>query len=126
MKIYGIGVDIVNIDRIKKVLKKASFKKRIFSKEEIKNCQVKKNISNCFAKKFAAKEAFTKALGTGISKGIQFNEIIILNKPSGKPYIKLKNKSLKVVKKIIKKKFEVHISISDEEKYAIANVIITK
>ncbi len=126
MKIHGIGVDIVNIDRVKKISKKTSFKKRIFSQEEIKNCQSKRNSSNCFAKKFASKEAFSKALGTGISKGIQFNEIIILNKSSGKPYIKLKNKSLKTVKKIIKKKFEIHVSISDEEKYALATVIITK
>ena len=72
MKIYGIGTDIVNIKRIDKSLKKhgAVFKKKIFSKKEISYCERKKNSSSYFAKRYAAKEAFSKALGTGINKDI--------------------------------------------------------
>ena len=73
MKIYGIGTDIVNISRIKKTLKNKSVLKRIYSKEEITKCSKLINQANCFAKRFAAKEAFAKALGTGISNGINFN-----------------------------------------------------
>ena len=96
MKIYGIGTDIVEVNRIKKSIKKKLFIQKIFSKEEILKCKKIKNPSNCFAKRFAAKEAFSKALGTGISKGINFNEIIILNEKNGKPFINyLKTKKIR-------------------------------
>ena len=88
MNFFGIGTDIVSIERIKKSLKNKNFLKRIFNEKEILKCKKTKSTSNCFAKRFAAKEAFSKALGTGISNGINFNEIIVLNKKSGKPYIK--------------------------------------
>ena len=80
MNIYGIGIDIVKISRLEKLLKKKDYLKRIFSKKEIQKCSKKKITSySCFAKRFAAKEAFSKALGTGISKGLNFNEIEIDN-----------------------------------------------
>ena len=125
MKIYGIGTDIVNVDRIKKTLKNKSVLKRIFSKEEITKCSKLINRDNCFAKRFAAKEAFSKALGTGISNGINFNEIIVLNEKNGKPYIKLKGLTkIKIIKKI-KKKAKISLSLSDEKKYAVAFVTIS-
>ena len=104
MKLFGIGTDIVKINRLKKSISKKPFLLRIFSEEEIIKCKRIKKKSNCLAKRFAAKEAFSKALGTGISKGINFNEIIVLNEKSGKPYIKLKNKTKKIVEKKLKKK----------------------
>ena len=79
MKIYGIGTDIVDINRIKKLLKNKSTLNRLFNKVEILKCSKSINSNNCYAKRFAAKEAFSKALGTGISAGISFNEIIVLN-----------------------------------------------
>ena len=79
MSIYGIGTDIVNVDRIKNSLKNKDFINRIFNKREILKCKKINNSINCYAKRFAAKEAFSKALGTGISNGVNFNEIIILN-----------------------------------------------
>ena len=125
MKIYGIGTDIVEVNRIKKSIKKKLFIQKIFSKEEILKCKKIKNPSNCFAKRFAAKEAFSKALGTGISKGINFNDIIILNEKNGKPFIKLLNKTKKNVEKKIKKKFKISLSLTDEKKYAVAFVTIS-
>ena len=104
MNIYGIGTDIVSVKRIKSSIKKKNFIKRIFNEKEISKCKKIVNQYNCFAKRFAAKEAFSKALGTGISKGINFNEIIILNKKSGKPYINLKGRTKIKINKIFKKK----------------------
>ena len=126
MKIYGIGTDIVDVDRIKKSLKNKNFLKRIFSNEEISKCNKLKSSFNCYAKRFAAKEAFSKALGIGISNGINFNEIIVLNKKSGKPYISLVGKTRKIFKKKFKnKKTNILLSLSDEKKYAVAFVTIS-
>ncbi len=77
MKLFGVGTDIIRVKRLKKSLKKKIFLSRIFNEEEITKCKRTKLNSNCFAKRFAAKEAFSKALGTGISKGINFNEITL-------------------------------------------------
>ena len=86
MILYGIGTDIVSVDRIKKSLKKKNSLYRLFSQEEIYKCSKLINPNNCYAKRFAAKEAFAKALGTGISKGINFNEIIVMNKKKWKTF----------------------------------------
>jgi holo-[acyl-carrier protein] synthase len=126
MKIYGIGTDIVSVDRIKKSLKNSNFLYRIFNKQEITKCKKLSRLNNCYAKRFAAKEAFSKALGTGISKGIKFNEIIILNEKSGKPFIKLVGNTKKnIEKKFKKKKSSISLSLSDENKYAVAFVTIS-
>ena len=126
MKIYGIGTDIANINRIKKSLKNKNFIDRLFSKNEVKKCNNQINKANCYAKRFAAKEAFSKAIGTGISKGINFNEIIVNNIKSGKPHIKLLGNTKKVVNKILnKKKFNIFLSLSDDKPSAVATVIIS-
>ena len=126
MKIYGIDTDIANVNRIKKSLKNNIFINRIFNKKEIIKCSKQKNKASCYAKRFAAKEAFSKALGTGISKGINFNEIIVLNNKKGKPFIKLINKTKINVEKIIsKKKYKISLSLSDEDNYAVAFVTIS-
>ena len=126
MKLFGVGTDIIRVKRLKKSLKKKIFLSRIFNEEEITKCKGTKLNSNCFAKRFAAKEAFSKALGTGISKGISFNEIIVLNEKSGKPYIKLINKTKKIVERKLKKKiYKISLSIADEKDYAVAFVTIS-
>ena len=126
MKIYGIGTDIVNIQRIRNSIKKNVFVKRFFNKREVKKCSTHINKANCYAKRFAAKEAFTKALGTGISKGINFNEILIQNIKSGKPTIKLLGNTRKIVNKTLKRqKFNIFLSLSDDKPFAVATVIIS-
>ena len=125
MKIYGIGTDISNIDRIKKSLKKKYFIKRIYNEVEVQKCNKQKNRANCFAKRFAAKEAFSKAIGTGISKGIIFNEIIVYNIRSGRPKIKLIGKTKIIVQKIFKKKINIFLSLSDDKPFAVATVVIS-
>ena len=128
MKILGIGTDIVNIKRISKVINSSNslFKKRVFSKIEIEYCEKKNNPSSFYAKRFAAKEALSKALGTGIRKGIDFKNIEISNNSKGKPMIKLKGTTLKYLKRKLKnKKYSIHLSLSDDKPWAQATVIIT-
>lgn len=126
MSILGIGTDIVSVDRIKNSLKNKKFLKRVFNTKEILKCKNIKTKTNCFAKRFAAKEAFSKALGTGISKGINLNEIVVLNKKSGKPYIYLIGKTKKILSQKFKgKKSKISLSLSDEKRFAVAFVTIS-
>ena len=127
MKIFGIGTDIINIKRIEKMIKKKNTKfiSRIFTKIEIKYCERKKNSSSYYAKRFAAKEAFSKALGTGISNDISFQNIEISNDKFGKPSINIKGKTLNFLKKKIKSNnFNIYLSLSDDNPWAAATVII--
>ena len=128
MKIFGIGTDIVNIKRIEKtILKKGDlFKKKFFSKNEIKYCEKKKKPSSFYAKRYAAKEALSKALGTGIRKDVTFQNIEILNDKYGKPSIILKAETKSfLIKKIKAKQYSIHLSLSDDEPWAQATVIIS-
>ena len=125
MSIYGIGSDIVDIGRIKKALKNKNFKGKIFSKNETNIIESKSNRIAAYAKRFAAKEAFSKALRTGISGGIAFKEISINSTKKGSPYIELLGKTKSIVKRTIKKRYKIFLTMSDEQKYAIATVVIT-
>ena len=128
MKIFGIGTDIVNIKRMEKSIIKNgnNFKNKIFSKNEILYCEKKKNSSSFYAKRFAAKEALSKALGTGIRKGINFKDIEIFNDNFGKPSIKLKGSTASFLKKKIKnKKYSIYLSLSDDVPWAQATVIVS-
>ena len=124
--IFGIGTDIVDISRFKRLFNKnKKIKKKIFSKKEIKYCESRPNKIASYSKRFAAKEAFSKALGTGVSKGISFNEISVTNNKEGAPFIELLGKTKIISKKLIKKKNKIYLSLSDEKKYALAMVVIS-
>ena len=128
MKIFGIGTDIVNIKRMNNSLKKngSKFKNKLFSKNEIIYCDNKKNPAAYYAKRFAAKEAFTKALGTGIRKGINFKNIVVTNDKFGKPSIQLNGSTNNFLKKKIKnKKYSIYLSLSDDIPWAQATVVIS-
>ena len=127
MKILGIGVDIVENSRITKSLKNKNFIKRIFSNAEILTAKKTTNANNYYAKRFAAKEAFAKSIGTGIREDLNFKDISIINNKLGKPSFVINKK----IKEIIKKEFNItsfnfFLSISDEKKYSIAYVILQK
>ncbi|WP_168464482.1 holo-[acyl-carrier-protein] synthase [Wolbachia endosymbiont of Ctenocephalides felis wCfeT] len=120
--IYGIGTDIVYISRISKILQKygEKFLKKIYTEQEIeisKKYSSQEMQARYFAKRFAAKEAFVKALGTGFSEGIVMKDIAIHSDAKGKPYITIS-------KDLISKHYIIHLSLSDDEDYAIAFVII--
>jgi holo-[acyl-carrier protein] synthase len=125
--IFGIGTDIVEISRIKKLIdNNKSFKKRVFSTNEIKYCETRLNKIASYAKRFAAKEAFAKALGTGISKGVSFHEISINNNKNGAPFIELLGNTKTITRNLIKGKKNIYLSLSDEKKYALAMVVISR
>jgi len=127
MQILGTGVDIVENIRINKFLKNKNFVNRIFTNSEILHSKKVKDKSTYYAKRFAAKEAFAKAVGTGFRKELNFKDICIVNNKLGKPSFVINKK----IKEIIKKEFKItsfnfFLSISDEKKYSIAFVILQK
>ena len=127
MKILGIGVDIVENSRIGKLLKSKLFIKRIFSNSEILIANKIKDKKSYYSKRFAAKEAFAKSIGTGFRDELNFNDISIVNDKLGKPSFAINKKINKIVKKKFKtNSFNFFLSISDEKKYSIAYVILQK
>jgi len=127
MKTVGIGVDIIDNKRFKKLIKDNKFINRIFSKKEIFDSKKTLNKINFFSKRFAAKESFAKALGTGFRNKLNFKDIEILNDKLGKPFYLINNKIKQIIKKNKKiANFELFLSISDEKDYSIAFTIIQK
>tara|TARA_B100001027_G_C16264433_1_gene331166 strand:- start:1733 stop:2119 length:387 start_codon:yes stop_codon:yes gene_type:complete len=123
----GNGVDIIENNRIKKSIKNKKFIKRVFSETEIILANKNYNKTNYYAKRFAAKEAFLKAIGTGLRNGINFKDISIKNNVQGKPFIIINDKIKKIIKKKFKtSKFKIYLSLSDEKKYSIAYVVLNK
>ena len=127
MKILGIGVDIVENSRITISLKNNRFIKRIFSNAEILIAKSIKDKKSYFSKRFAAKEAFVKSIGTGFRNNLNFKDISIVNDKLGKPSFIVTEKIKKIIKKQFKtSSFNFFLSISDEKKYSIAYVILQK
>ena len=127
MNIIGNGVDIVNNKRIAKSLKLKGFIDRIFTKNEIKDSLKTNNKVTFFAKRFAAKEAFVKALGCGFRNNINFSDIEVKNNIKGKPLVNISTTINNYLKKKFKiNKYKIYLSLSDEDKHSIAFVIINK
>jgi len=127
MKLSGIGVDIIENLRFKKNIKNKKFLKRVFSNYEILNSKKNSNKISFFSKRFAAKEAFSKSLGTGFSNNLNFKDIVVKNDKSGKPFFHITKKVKSIIKKKFKtNKFNFFLSISDEKNYSIAFVIFQK
>ena len=125
MKMIGIGVDIVKNKRIQLSIKNRNFINRTFSKKEILFSKTINNKSSYYSKRFAAKEAFAKALGTGFRNGLNFKDIQIINDKLGKPYYLINSKIKELIKKKKKiKNFNLFLSISDEKEYSVAFTII--
>lgn len=127
--VFAVGIDIIEVERIMR-LKDAygeKFLNRVFSKGELNYCLSKKNTKSAarsLAARFAAKEAFVKALGTGVSMGVSFKDIEVLSSPSGKPEILLHGKSKELAE--YNKIKSIHLSISHSKEYAVANVILER
>ena len=127
MQILGTGIDIVENIRIKKLLKNKKFINRIFTANEILYSKKFKDKTAYYAKRFASKEAFAKALGIGFRKELNFNDISIINNKVGKPSFVISQKVKEIIKKQLKiTSFNFFLSISDEKKYSIAFVILQK
>ena len=127
MKILGIGVDIIKNKRIKLLIKNKAFIERTFGKNEIRFSKKISNKTNYFAKRFSAKEAFAKSLGTGFRNNLNFKDIEILNDKLGKPYYFKSKKLDDIIRKKLKiKKYNLFLSITDEKDYSIAFTILQK
>ena len=127
MQILGSGVDIVENLRITKSLKSKNFISRIFTDREILLSKKTRNKTAYYAKRFAAKEAFAKAMGTGFRNDLNFKDISVINNNVGKPSFIITDKLKKIVKKQFKtSSFNFFLSFSDEKKYSIAYVILQK
>jgi len=125
MKILGIGVDIIKNKRMQTLIKNKYFIKRTFGLNELKFSQKILNKVNYFAKRFAAKEAFAKSLGTGFRNNLNFKDIEILNDKMGKPYYSKSKKIDNMINKKFKvKKYNLFLSISDEKDYSVAFTIL--
>ena len=112
--VLGIGIDIIEVTRVRNLAeKKPRFLKRIFTSEEVEYCSKKKNSHQHLAARFAAKEAFFKALG----KRIKWTDVELYNLPSGKPQLKIKDKERFSFS-------EVHVSVSHLAEYAAAMVVL--
>ncbi|WP_162063431.1 holo-ACP synthase [Vibrio taketomensis] len=123
MAIVGLGTDIAEIERVEKALARTgvAFAERILTADEMKAFHQSKQQGRFLAKRFAAKEAASKALGTGIAMGVSFQDFMIGNDELGKPVLTLRNKALELATKM--SVANVHVSISDERHYAVATVI---
>lgn len=123
MAIVGLGTDIAEITRIEKALERSgeAFARRILTDSELAKFHSLKQQGRFLAKRFAAKEAASKALGTGIAMGVTFHDFNISNDEYGKPELTLFNKALEIAQK--KQVESIHLSISDERHYAMATVI---
>ena len=121
MEIYGIGTDIIEIERIKEAITRTlPFKEKVYTQKEIEHIEKKKNPYASFAGRFAAKEALSKALGTGV-RGFSLSDVEILNDDLGKPVVFLHNELKKAAENL-----KIQISISHSREYAVSTVIIYK
>ena len=123
----SIGSDLIDIRRIEKTLNRFGnkFKNRIFTQKEIEKCERRKETTACYAKRFAAKEAAAKALGTGFRKGVFWKDLEINNLPSGEPTVIFHGKSRQHLNRLISSsESNIKLTITDEYPYAQAIVII--
>lgn len=127
--ILGIGTDLVSVERIGKLENqfKQKFLQKIFTETESSTSQKKSSSATFLAKRFAAKEAFSKALGLGLGRGINFCDIEVSNDNFGKPEIRILNDKEDFIKNHFQcQDFSIHLSLSDEGQFASAMVVIEK
>ncbi|MCK5657608.1 MAG: holo-ACP synthase [Syntrophobacteria bacterium] len=122
--IRGIGVDIVKVDRIEQAVERWGdrFLKRIFTPAEIERCQQRARPAQCLALRFAAKEAFAKALGLGMRKGLRWRDIEVVHDHLGKPDLLLHNQAQRLLEAV--EASRTWLSLSDERESALAVVVL--
>jgi holo-[acyl-carrier protein] synthase len=122
--IYGIGVDLVHIPRIEAVINRwgERFISRVFTEQEAELCRKRAYPASAFALRFAAKEAFSKALGLGMHRGIRWRDVEVFHYPGGKPGLKVYGKSATICDE--KSLIGLHVSLSDDGDYATAMVLL--
>ncbi len=121
MSIYSIGVDIADIDRVKRMVEQYGdrFIRKVFTEAEINYCSQKAAFAHSYAARFAAKEAVFKAAGTGLGLGMWWKDVEVVNTENGKPVIRLSGTTAKMLAGK-----RVHLSLSHSGNQAIAMVVI--
>ena len=129
MVILGTGLDMARIDRIERSLQRFGdrFTHRIFTEQERQYCRGKARSAECYAKRFAAKEACAKALGTGLRRGVFWRDMRVINQPGGRPELRLFGGAAERLDAMTPpgKRAEIHLSLTDDVPYAMAMVIIS-
>ena len=122
--IVGTGIDIVNIDRIERLMTRwgGLFLDRVFTEKEITRCQQKARPPECFAIRFAAKEAFLKAIGWGLRNGIQWTDIEVENDSMGKPLLSFHRKAKEVCETL--RIQNILLTLSHDRPFAVAHVLL--
>ena len=122
--IRGIGVDIVKVDRIEQAVERWGYRflKRIFTAAEIERCQQRARPAQCLALRFAAKEAFAKALGLGMRNGLRWRDIEVVHDHLGKPDLLLHNQAQRLLEAV--EASRTWLSLSDERESALAVVVL--
>lgn len=120
--IVGIGNDIIEIERIEKAISKEGFKNKMYTQRELENIEKRGNRTETYAGIFSAKEAISKAIGTGVRE-FSLTDLEILNDDLGKPYVVVSEKLDKILRNK-KETYQIEISISHSKKYATAMAII--
>jgi holo-[acyl-carrier protein] synthase len=120
----GLGLDLVGVRKMESSLRRDSFKNKAFTPAEIAYCSGRKNAAECYAAKFAAKEAFVKAIGCGLREGIWFSQIQVLGKPGGEPSITVKGEVERVFQSL--GSVTVRLSITHTSGFAAAVVVLEK
>ena len=124
--IYGIGVDLVKISRMERAIKRwgDKFVRRVFTPGEMEICYGRSSPASAFSLRFAAKEAFSKAIGLGMKKGIRWTDIEVFHYPGGRPGLRVLGRSLEICES--EKITGFHLSLSDEGEYGLAMVVLEK
>ena len=120
--ILGVGIDITEIKKIEESIRSETFQRKVFTPAELKAADRLKNKAQYLAGKFAAKEAFMKAIGAGIHQEVWFTQIEVLNDEFGKPYVKVSGEAEARLKESSSEK--IHVSISHSGEVAVAVVIL--
>lgn len=122
--IYGIGTDIVAVERFQRFMDSgnSALIERLFTSSERSGCARRKDAASCMAARFAAKEAFLKALGTGLRDGISWQEMEVANDDLGKPELTLSGKAAEQFR--LKELIRIHLSLSHDGGNAIAMVVL--
>ena len=124
MAIYGVGIDLVQVNRCRQILSRwgKRFEARVFTENESRGCSQRRNYASCLAMRFAAKEAFVKALGTGMRAPIYWLDLEIRSNELGKPEIFLSDRALQFCKELGIRNW--HLSLTDDGEYGAAVVVL--
>lgn len=124
--IYGVGIDLVDVRRMERVIRRWQdrFVERVFTPNEVEICRRRASPYSAFALRFAAKEAFSKAVGLGMTNGVKWREIEVYNERSGKPRLRLHGSAEEICRRNLIA--TAHLSLSDEGDYAAAVVVLER